>query len=138
MRSRRVVLADGMGGENISYQQRVNDAVSILRGQWTISVLAALALGEMPYKELLTAVNTAEHRPGGGGRAPLSDRVFTDTLKRAQEHSLIDKLSDPQRSGVSVYELTPRGRALLRAVRPLVEWAQEYEDQDDHDAVRVD
>ncbi|AGM07074.1 winged helix-turn-helix transcriptional regulator [Amycolatopsis keratiniphila] len=136
MARRRIVLAEGMGGENVSYQQRVNDAVSILRGQWTISVLAALALGELPYKELLTAVNTAEHRPGG--RAPLSDRVFTDTLKRAQGHSLIDKRTDPQRSGVSVYELTPKGRALLRAVRPLVEWAQEHEDQDDHDAVRVD
>lgn len=113
-----------MGSDNISYQQRVNDAIAALRGQWTISVMAALALGELPYTELLNAVNRAEQRSiSAGERAKLSDRVFVDTLNRAQEHGLIAKHGEPGPFRATRYELTTKGRSLLRAVRPLVEWA---------------
>ncbi len=100
----------------------------VLRGKWVISVLAALALGKLPYTELLATVNTAERRPGSR-HDPLSDRVFTDTLERGVKHGLMTKHGDPQS-----YELTPKGRALLRAVRPLVGWAQ---DHDSDNAVRA-
>jgi len=120
-----------MGGENVSYQQRVNDAIAALRGQWTISVMAALALGELPYTELLNAINEAEERSiSAGERVPLSDRVFVDTLNRAQEHGLIDKRGEPRRFRNSWYKLTPKGRSLLRAVRPLVEWAHAQDGQE--------
>ncbi|MEC3978898.1 winged helix-turn-helix transcriptional regulator [Amycolatopsis sp. H20-H5] len=114
-----------MTTDNVSYQRRVNDAVAVLRSRWMVSVLTALALGEVQYTKLLSSINEEAANEG----AVLSDRVFTDTLRRAQEHGLIDKNGESRGFGMSRYSLTPMGRELLRAVRPLIKWAQQYQDQ---------
>lgn len=122
-----VVLAKGMGDWDVPYRQGVLDAMALLRGQWTVAVLAALALGEMQYKDLLAEINHVEERVGWASHdRPLSDRVLTDTLRRARHNGLIDRRAEEGRFGAVWYRLTPTGRSLLRAARPLAEWAQQH------------
>jgi DNA-binding HxlR family transcriptional regulator len=102
--------------------------MALLRGQWTVAVLAALALGETQYKDLLIAVNKVEERVGWASHErPLSDRVLTDTLRRARHNGLVTRRAAQARFGGVWYELTPTGRSLLGAVRPLAEWAQRHQ-----------
>ena len=107
------------------YRQGVEDVLVILRGQWTVAVLAALAPGETRRKDLLPAINGVDDRAGRVTHArPLTDRVLEDTLRRAQEDGLIEKRSEPGQFGGTWWSLTPTGRSLLRVLRPLAEWAQ--------------
>jgi DNA-binding HxlR family transcriptional regulator len=116
-----------MGDWDIPYRQGVLDAMALLRGQWTVAVLAALALGETQYKDLLVAINDVEERLGWTSHdRPLSDRVLSDTLRRARDHGLISRRAEAERFGGVWYQLTPTGRSLLSAVRPLAEWAQRH------------
>jgi DNA-binding HxlR family transcriptional regulator len=110
-------------GWNLPHQQGVLEAVNLLKGKWTISVMAALALGERQNKEILAAINESV---AAGENNPLSHRVLADTLQRATEDELIDRRAEPGKFGAVHYKLTPKGRSLLRAVIPLAEWAQQY------------
>ncbi|HEX7661150.1 MAG TPA: winged helix-turn-helix transcriptional regulator [Pseudonocardiaceae bacterium] len=102
----------------------------MLRGQWTIAVLAALAVGETQYKDLLAAINEVEARVGWASHErPLSERVLTDTLRRAQHNGLVVRRAEPGRFGAVWYQLTGTGRSLLRASRPLAEWAQSHQEE---------
>jgi DNA-binding HxlR family transcriptional regulator len=115
-----------MEGWDVPYRQGVEDVLSVLRGQWTVAVLAALALGETRRKDLLPAINGVDDRAGRVSHArPLTDRVLEDTLRRAQDDGLIEKRSEPGPFGATWWSLTPRGRSLLSALRPLAEWAQQ-------------
>lgn len=119
-----------MSDWDIPYRQGVLDAMALLRGQWTVALLAALALGETQYKDLLVAINDVEERVGWASHErPLSDRVLTDTLHRATLNGLISRRAEPGRFGGVWYQLTPTGRSLLRAVRPLAEWAQQHREE---------
>lgn len=115
-----------MEGWDVPYRQAVEDVMAVLRGQWTVAVLAALALGETRRKDLLPAINGVDDRVGRVSHArPLTDRVLEDTLRRMQEDDLIDKRSESGPFGATFYRLTPMGYSLLSALRPLAEWAQE-------------
>lgn len=115
---------------DVPYRQGVLDAMVLLRGQWTVAVLAALALGEAQYKDVLTAVNDVEERVGWvSHERPLSERVLTDTLRRARQHGLVTRRAQETPFGGVWYALTPTGRSLLRAVRPLAEWAQQHREE---------
>lgn len=109
------------------YRQGVEDVLVMLRGQWTVAVLAALALGETRRKDLLPSINGVDDRAGRVSHSkPLTDRVLEDTLQRAHEEGLIAKRSEePGPFGATWWRLTPTGRSLLSALRPLAEWAQE-------------
>ncbi|HEX5113902.1 MAG TPA: helix-turn-helix domain-containing protein [Pseudonocardiaceae bacterium] len=114
-----------MNDWDIPYRQAVLEAMALLHGRWTVAVLAALALGETQYKELLAGVNDVEKRVGWASHdRPLSDRVLTDTLRRARHNGLVERRAEAGRFGAVWYRLTPTGRSLLRATRPLAEWAQ--------------
>jgi DNA-binding HxlR family transcriptional regulator len=112
---------------DIPYRQGVLDAMLLLRGRWTVAVLAVLAQGELQYKDILAEINDVEARTGWAsyGHA-LSDRVLTDTLRRATHHRLVDRRSEARYFGPVRYRLTPTGRSLLYAARPLAEWAQQH------------
>ncbi|HVV22408.1 MAG TPA: helix-turn-helix domain-containing protein [Pseudonocardiaceae bacterium] len=117
-----------MSDWDVPYRQGVLDAMALLRGQWTVAVLSALALGETQYKDLLAAVNIVEERVGWAShQRPLSDRVLTDTLRRARHNGLVTRRAEQTRFGGVWYRLTPTGRSLLSAVRPLAEWAQQHQ-----------
>ncbi|WP_370942026.1 winged helix-turn-helix transcriptional regulator [Amycolatopsis sp. cg5] len=117
-----------MEGWDVPYRHSVQTALEVLRGRWTVAVLAALARGETQYKDLITTINEVEQRVSRGRK--LSDRVLTDTLQRARDDGLIERYAAETGNFSAVsYQLTPMGRSLLRAVRPLAEWAQENRDQ---------
>lgn len=121
-----------MEGWDVPYRQAVETALEVLRGQWTVAVLAALAPRETRRKDLLPAVNAVDDRAGRSSHArPLTDRVLEDTLRRMQDDDLISKRSEPGTFGASWYSLTPQGRSLLSATRPLAEWAQTNRHGDD-------
>lgn len=119
-----------MEKRDVPYRQGVHDAMAVLRGQWTVAVLAALALGERQYTDVKASINDVEERVGWTSHArPITDRVLSDTLRRAQRDGLIDRRAEPGRFGGVWYTLTPMGRSLLRAIRPLAEWAQSHHDE---------
>lgn len=125
-----IVLAVRMTKWDVPYRQGVHDAMTVLRGRWTVAVLAALALGERQYGELLAAVNEVEERVGWvSHERPLTERTLTDTLRRANTDGLVQRRAEPGRFGAVWYGLTPMGRSLLRALRPLAEWAQQHREQ---------
>lgn len=98
-----------------------------------IAVLAELAVGEVQYKELLAMVNEAETRPGNGADVrPLSDQSLTQTLKRAVEHGLVIRREEPGQIKKTFYRLTAKGESGLLSTRSLIQWAQEF-DEDEAD-----
>jgi DNA-binding HxlR family transcriptional regulator len=115
-----------MQGWDFPYRQGVEDVLALLRGQWTVAVLAALALGEMRRKDLLPAINGIDERAGRVFHSrPLTDRVLEDTLQRAHDGGLIEKRTEGSDFGAATWwRLTPTGSSLLCALRPLAEWAQ--------------
>lgn len=124
------MLAGDVGDWDVPYRQAALDAMALLRGQWTIAVLAELALGETQYKELLIAINNVEERLGWASHErPLSDRVLSDTLRRARQNGLVTRRAESGAFAAVWYQLTPTGRSLLRAARPLAEWAQHHRDE---------
>lgn len=109
------------------YRDAVLDAIHILRGQWTVAVLATLATQETQYKHLLPAINAVAARAGNRHTTLLSHRVLSDTLTRMVADGLVRRRSDQSGHFSPVwYSLTPKGRSLLAAIRPLAAWAREY------------
>ncbi|GAB3454072.1 winged helix-turn-helix transcriptional regulator [Actinophytocola sediminis] len=119
-----------MEGWDVPYRQAVEEVLEVLRGQWTVAVLAALAPGETRRKDVLPAVNAIDDRAGRlTHKRPLTDRVLEDTLRRMHDDGLIARRAEPGTTepgnfGATWYSLTPKGRSLLSAIRPLAEWAQ--------------
>jgi DNA-binding HxlR family transcriptional regulator len=114
---------------DLTYRQDVFGVLVLLRGQWTVAVLSTLATGELQYKEVLAQVNNSEARIGWSSHGhPLSDRVLSDTLRRARERGLVARRSEARMFGPVWYRLTPIGRSLLDAARPLAEWAERHRD----------
>ncbi|MFE5564730.1 winged helix-turn-helix transcriptional regulator [Amycolatopsis japonica] len=109
----------------VPYRHSVQAALDLLRGRWTVAVLAALARGETPFKELRSAINEVEQRTSRDRL--LSGRVLSDTLQRARDDGLVERYAESGNFATVSYALTPTGRSLLRAVRPLAEWAQGYQ-----------
>jgi DNA-binding HxlR family transcriptional regulator len=110
-------------GWSLPHQRGVLEAINLLKGKWTIPLLAALALGERQNKDILATINeTAAANENG----PLSHRVLTDTLQRATDDGLIERHAEAGNFAAVWYRLTPKGRSLLHAAIPLAEWAQQY------------
>lgn len=112
---------------DVPYRQSLLEALAVLSGQWTVAVLATLAPGELRYKDLMAEVNKAEARVGWTTHPkPVTSKVFSETLQRAQDNGLVVRRAEGNQIGASVwYSLTPRGRSLLIALRPLAKWAQQ-------------
>jgi DNA-binding HxlR family transcriptional regulator len=109
-----------------AYGQGVIEAVNLIKGKWTIAILMALALEERQNKDILTAINSSDLDNGSDESNVLSRRVLTDALHRVTEDGLIARRADDGKFGAVWYRLTPKGRALLRAIRPLADWAEEF------------
>jgi DNA-binding HxlR family transcriptional regulator len=122
-----MVLAGFVTRDNVSYQRRFDEAVTILRGRWMIAVLSELTLGEVQYKDLRALVNEAELRPGNGeGMSPISDQTLGQTLKRAVENGLVTRREETSQVKKTYYTLTHKGRTALLATRSLIAWAAQH------------
>ena len=126
-----------MSRSDVPYRHSVHFAIELLKGRWTVAVMAELAVGERQYREILTAINKVEEQSGSQQR-PLTDRVLTDTLGRAVRDGLIERHAETGHFKRVWYTLTPMGRRLLRAVRPLAEWAKEHHEYLDRRGGRLD
>ncbi|KAA9159424.1 helix-turn-helix transcriptional regulator [Amycolatopsis acidicola] len=111
---------------DMPYRQAALEVMRIFKREWTLAVLATLALGEVRHKDLLAEINAVEERIGWSSHEkPLSARVLNYTLEGAVENGLIERRAESGNFGAVWYQLTPVGRSLLRATRPLAEWAQQ-------------
>jgi DNA-binding HxlR family transcriptional regulator len=122
-----MVLAGFVTRDNVSYQRRFDEAVTVLRGRWMVAVLSELTLGEVQYKDLRALVNEAELRPGNGeGLSPISDQTLSQNLKRAVENGLATRREETGQVKKTYYTITHKGRTALLATRSLIEWAEQY------------
>jgi DNA-binding HxlR family transcriptional regulator len=118
---------DPSTNSELSYRQAVEEALAVLDGDWVVAVLTALAAGPLHFAQLVTAINAVEERVGRRiHQVPLSRQVLAPTLARLVDAELIIKTQDPTPHPSVWYRLTPAGRRLLNALRPLAEWAQVY------------
>jgi DNA-binding HxlR family transcriptional regulator len=112
--------------DGLPYRHGIHEAMGVLTGQWVTAILSSLAAKPMTYSELHEDINDTEERLGWGTRKkPLTNKVLTETLRRMQRDGLLAKVDRPKRFGNTWYGLTPEGRSLLRALRPLAKWAED-------------
>lgn len=115
---------------DLPYRAGLAQAMSMVRGKWHVAVLSSLTPGEIRFGDLLSAVNEVEQRVRRDpDQSLLTDRTLTDTLDRLLRAGLIVRRKTEGFPAESWYRLTPLGRSLLRALRPLAEWAQENQEQ---------
>ena len=109
----------------IPWRQDVEAAMAVFGGRWVVAVLAELALGPLHFTQLLSEINAVEDRFGRRTHdRPLSNAVLSRTLERMQDDGLVARHQDPSPHPSVRYELTPLGKELLAALRPLAKWAQ--------------
>jgi DNA-binding HxlR family transcriptional regulator len=95
--------------------RRATAIVERVGRRWNSGILLALARGASRFTEILARVDG------------LSDRMLAARLKELEQMGLIDRIVEPT-TPVSVrYRLTARGRDLLAAIQPLVDYGQRWE-----------
>ena len=85
-------------------------AVGVLSAKWSVAVLAELAEGTHRFNELL------RHIDG------ISRRMLAVTLRRLEEHGLIERRVYATVPARVEYDLSPHGEELLAALAPLADW----------------
>ncbi|WP_433264731.1 winged helix-turn-helix transcriptional regulator [Actinosynnema sp. CS-041913] len=120
-----------MTADDVPYRQSLHLAMTALSGQWVSAVLASLASGPLIFSDLLEQINAVEARSGWRTHErPLTRKVLTDTLARMQRDGLVLRSSRPEAAFQPVwYELSDMGSALLAALRPLIKWARQYQEE---------
>jgi DNA-binding HxlR family transcriptional regulator len=102
-----------MGGPTGSPpKEEVQHLVHLLGGRWTLTILGVLAEGGRRYQYLHDALDG------------ISNKVLTDTLRRAERDGLIGRHLDPNRvETATLYELTDLGRSLSAPLSAMAQWA---------------
>jgi DNA-binding HxlR family transcriptional regulator len=85
-------------------------AVGVLSSKWSVAVLAELSEGTHRFNELL------RHIDG------ISRRMLAVTLRRLEQHGLVERRVYASVPARVEYELTPDGEGLLAALAPLAGW----------------
>jgi DNA-binding HxlR family transcriptional regulator len=85
--------------------------VGLLRGRWTLKLLAELSLGGRRYQDIHNVL------------AGVSHKVLTETLRSAERDGLIIRRLDSERTETpTLYELTELGRSLDEPLAVLERW----------------
>jgi DNA-binding HxlR family transcriptional regulator len=85
--------------------------VRLLSGRWTVAVLAGLSEAGRRYLDLHSLLDG------------ISQKVLTDTLRRAERDGLIGRHQDPGRvETATLYQLTNLGRSLDLPLGVIAEW----------------
>jgi DNA-binding HxlR family transcriptional regulator len=99
-----------------TYGQRcpVARALDVVGERWTLLVVRELMLGPRRYTDL------SDGLPGVG------TNILAARLGDLQSAGLVTKRDLPPPTAVTVYELTPAGRALAPTLGALSEWGEQY------------
>jgi len=102
--------------------RRATSTVELIGRRWTSSVMLAVARGASRFSEILGSVTG------------LSDRMLALRLKELEHTGLMDRVVEPTTPVTVRYVLTARGRELLAALQPLVQYGQRWEGaESEHD-----
>ena len=109
-----------------SYRHAIQEAMTVLHGQWVVAVLASLAAQPRKYLDLRDDINNTEERLGWISHPrPVSQKVLSETLKRMRRDGLIIRSGSRSAFQEVWYELSPLGQTLLRSLRPVARWAMD-------------
>lgn len=90
----------------------VSSVLARVGDKWSVLIIVLLSNGSKRFTEIKRAI---------GG---ISQRMLTLSLRGLERDGLIKRTQFPTIPPRVVYELTPLGRSLGKAVKPLGEWAQ--------------
>ncbi|HSI85692.1 MAG: winged helix-turn-helix transcriptional regulator, partial [Candidatus Methylacidiphilales bacterium] len=90
-------------------------ALDIIGDRWTLLIIRDLVRGCTRFREFMES-------PEG-----IPSNILTERLQRLTQHGIIETV--PVRPGAArlSYNLTPKGQALLPALRALKEWGLQWE-----------
>jgi DNA-binding HxlR family transcriptional regulator len=93
---------------------RFHQAVELVGRRWTGAIIKLLLGGRMRYAELR-------------GEIPdISDRMLSERLRELEQEGILARIVIPDTPVRVEYELTPKGRALERALAEIGRWAQRW------------
>ncbi|ADB35413.1 transcriptional regulator, HxlR family [Kribbella flavida DSM 17836] len=91
----------------------VDVALDALRGRWTALIIGEFRHGDRSFTQLRE------------GLPRLSDKVLTDRLQQLTTSGVLERTRQRGWPPRVSYALTPRGRALVPALRALWEWGSQ-------------
>jgi DNA-binding HxlR family transcriptional regulator len=94
--------------------QRYQRAAELVGRRWSAAVIRTALEGPVRFTEIRTAV------PG------LSARLLAERLRELEGAGILERHERPE-AGVVEYRLTQKGAALVRVVRELEAWADDWE-----------
>jgi DNA-binding HxlR family transcriptional regulator len=89
-------------------------ALDIVGERWTLLIVRELSAGPRRFKDLLD------------GLPEISTNLLAERLKHLERHGLLRRRVLPPPAGSTVYELTPVGQGLERAVLELGKWGSQF------------
>jgi DNA-binding HxlR family transcriptional regulator len=101
---------------NRSYNQfcALAYALDIIGERWTLLIVRELITGPRRFKDLLD------------GLPAISTNLLSERLKHLEQNGIIQKRVLPPPAGSTVYELTPVGLVLEKAVLELGRWGSQF------------
>lgn len=92
----------------------VHDAMDVLNGKWTISIVAALCFNKKRYSDLLKDVKG------------ISGKMLSRELKDMEANKLVKRTVLDTQPVVVMYELTEYGGKLKQVIGNLADWGSEH------------
>jgi DNA-binding HxlR family transcriptional regulator len=89
-------------------------AIELVGKRWTGAIIRALMDGPRRFGELLDSV------PG------LHDRLLSERLKELEGEGIVARRVYPETPVKIEYQLTPKGRDLVKVVREMHRWADKW------------
>ena len=89
-------------------------ALDVVGDRWTLLILRELLTGPRRFKDLIDGL------PG------ISTNLLSERLKSLEKQGLLGRRVLPPPAGSTVYELTPLGQALEKAVLELGRWGSQF------------
>lgn len=90
---------------------RAREVLDLVADKWSLLVVAVLGPGPLRFTEVKRSI------------ADISQRMLTVTLRGLERDGLLTRTVHTVMPPKVIYELTPRGRTLLEATRPLIDWS---------------
>jgi DNA-binding HxlR family transcriptional regulator len=87
--------------------------LEVVGRRWNSGILLAGVRGAVRFSEYRTMV------------AGISDRLLTQRLKELEQQGFMSRTVIPTTPVTVNYELTTKGRELMRALEPIVQWTQD-------------